>query len=482
MTPGTSVMRVLVIGAGTWVALSCATTPNAPTVGSVALQSTADTVAIGDSIALTAAVRSDGGTLIDIPVSWSSSEPSVASVTGGGWVHGLAAGDVTVSAEAGGRSASTAIAVLGPAAGVSFRQTSSSPSAFLPEGSEELTLDVWDAAGHALRSAPVTLASSDASVMSVDGDVVTAIKPGDAIITASTGTMTDSLPVRVRGVQATIPLGLRPYGIAVADNGRYFVTRLDAASVSGGTLPDPTLTDSVPTGTIPTSVAFSPDGKLAYTADQGGTVTIIDAASAQRIDSVQVPGSPFVVGVVPTTGEAWVVGNQGKAYVLDMNAREIVDSVEIGNAPNGIAFTADGAHAFVTDFVGSRIVDIDVTARQVVHSIDIPGFPQGATVSPDGNEVWVAREHGCVLVLSSETGTVIDSAAAATGGFGITFARDGDVVLVTRVFEGELIAIRRETRNVIGRIAVGGDPRRITTHVGGTVLVADQDGNVIVIR
>ena len=79
MTPGTSVMRVLVIGAGTWVALSCATTPNAPTVGSVALQSTADTVAIGDSIALTAAVRSDGGTLIDIPVSWSSSEPSVAS-------------------------------------------------------------------------------------------------------------------------------------------------------------------------------------------------------------------------------------------------------------------------------------------------------------------------------------------------------------------------------------------------------------------
>jgi uncharacterized protein YjdB len=62
-----------------------------PDVGSVQLQPVADTVAVGDSIVLTAVVRSSDGNLLDAHVSWSSSQSGVATVSSGGGVHGFAA-------------------------------------------------------------------------------------------------------------------------------------------------------------------------------------------------------------------------------------------------------------------------------------------------------------------------------------------------------------------------------------------------------
>jgi YVTN family beta-propeller protein len=369
----------------------------------------------------------------------------------------------------------------GPGPAITFE--GASPRVFFPSGSESLTVVVTDEAGQPVPDAPVTLTSSDTSVVGVAGVVLTARTPGDATITATSGSLVGTLVVRVRGVQATIPLDRRPYGIDVSASGRFFVTRLDAHAVSGGTLPATVITDSIPTGGIPTSVAFGPSGTVAYTADQGGTVTIINAAAGTAGGSVNLPGSPFYAEVTPDGATVWVAGNTGQIYVIDTGTKKVIDTIPIGFAVNGIAFTPNGTRAFVSDPWDDKVVAVDVAQRNVVRTDVITGFVQGVAVSPDGQEVWVARQDSSVVVLSASTGAIIGTVETVPGGFGVTMADGGDVVLVTRIFIGDVVAIRRATRAVIGSLQLGSSAVRIATHPSsGTIMVAIQDGSVAVIR
>jgi len=69
-------------------------------VASVAVSPSADTLAAGDSVNLTATpTDASGNTVYGVPIGWSSSDTAVATVSGGE-VHALKAGSVTISAVA----------------------------------------------------------------------------------------------------------------------------------------------------------------------------------------------------------------------------------------------------------------------------------------------------------------------------------------------------------------------------------------------
>jgi hypothetical protein len=110
----TSVLQRAAIVAVVLAGIACP-----PDEGPVVISSVNVTSPIGDRLAvdrtvqLTAAVRDAGGAAVNTPVTWRSSAPSVATVSNDGLVVGATAGDVTISAEAGGVSGSLAVHVLG---------------------------------------------------------------------------------------------------------------------------------------------------------------------------------------------------------------------------------------------------------------------------------------------------------------------------------------------------------------------------------
>jgi uncharacterized protein YjdB len=90
--------------------------PPAPTVSSVSVTPASTTLAVGESVQLSATAKDAGGaTLSGIALTWTSSNTGVATVSSAGVVKGLAGGSATVTATAQGVSGSSAVSVTAPA-------------------------------------------------------------------------------------------------------------------------------------------------------------------------------------------------------------------------------------------------------------------------------------------------------------------------------------------------------------------------------
>lgn len=83
-------------------------------IASITLSLSSDTLLVGETVQLTATLRDQANNVVTREISWSSSNPSVASVSGTGLVTGVGDGETTVSATVDGKTASATFTVLGP--------------------------------------------------------------------------------------------------------------------------------------------------------------------------------------------------------------------------------------------------------------------------------------------------------------------------------------------------------------------------------
>ncbi len=170
---------------------------NVPVSG-VSVSPASLSLVVGDTANLTAKVSPSDAT--SQTVTWSSSNQSVASVSNG-TVTALQEGKTTITATAGGKSATCEVTVSAkviPVTGISFEQASVS----IPMGETAnliATVSPSDA-----TDATVTWSSSDPSVATVDKGNVSAIKEGTATITATVGDKSATCEVTVTPDKETL--------------------------------------------------------------------------------------------------------------------------------------------------------------------------------------------------------------------------------------------------------------------------------------
>jgi len=160
-------------------------------VTSVALDQHTLTLTEGDETTLSATVKPDDAT--DPTVSWSTSDASVATVTGGK-VKTLKPGKVIITARAGDKSDTCEINVekrVIPVTSVSLNEHSLT----LTEG-DEVTLSATVKPDDATDKT-VTWSTSDVSLATVDGGTVKTLKPGKVTITAKAGDQSDACVITV---------------------------------------------------------------------------------------------------------------------------------------------------------------------------------------------------------------------------------------------------------------------------------------------
>ena len=165
----------------------CAVTVTVAT-GSVTLDKTSLSLAVGETAQLTATVKPDNAT--DKNVTWTSSDESVAKVDNGK-VTAAKAGKATITAKCGDKTAECAVTVTVPTGSVTLDKAS-------------LSLAIGETAQLTATVKPddatdknVTWASSDESVAKVADGKVTAVKSGKATITAKCGGKTAECTVTV---------------------------------------------------------------------------------------------------------------------------------------------------------------------------------------------------------------------------------------------------------------------------------------------
>ena len=161
------------------------------TVTSITVAPASSTVRVGSGVTLTATVS---GTMTDgIPVTWSSSNPEIATVNALGVVTGVALGEVTITATAGGQSATATVKVAEP----TVTSISVTPAtATVAVGATTQLTAVRE--GLFVEDLPVEWSSSDPSVATVDENgVVTGVAAGTVTITATSGGQSASATVTV---------------------------------------------------------------------------------------------------------------------------------------------------------------------------------------------------------------------------------------------------------------------------------------------
>ncbi len=152
-------------------------------VESVELDRTSASMNVGDVLTLKATVTPADAT--ENEVTWSTSDPSVATVDGGK-VTAVSKGTATITASCGGFTAECTVTVkeaqhIVPVTGITLDRTNAQMNV-----GDILTLKATVAPADATYP-NVTWSTSDSSVATVDGGEVTAISGGTATITASCG-------------------------------------------------------------------------------------------------------------------------------------------------------------------------------------------------------------------------------------------------------------------------------------------------------
>jgi len=181
------------------------TRPTAAPVVAVAVTPAARTLAVGETTQLSAApTDAAGNDLADRPVTWSSDNRQVATVSDAGVVTAVGEGGTVIRATSEGHLGMASITVR--AVPVASVEVSPGTRTLQVGESVQLSATPRDAGGAALPGRPVRWASSAEGVARVTADGrVTAVGPGSATITASSGGVSGNGSVTVPTPAAPAP-------------------------------------------------------------------------------------------------------------------------------------------------------------------------------------------------------------------------------------------------------------------------------------
>lgn len=169
-------------------------------VATVELQTGTLLIEVGDTVQFSATPKDGNGHALNRPVTWGSSNNSVATVDENGRIIGTGVGSVTISAASGGKQGQVNLVVQSSAASVVVTSPLSGNRPIQIDSTVQLTAVVLDAVGDTLSGRHVGWSSADDGIATVDqGGLVTGMAPGTVTITAASGRVSGSFDVRVVG-------------------------------------------------------------------------------------------------------------------------------------------------------------------------------------------------------------------------------------------------------------------------------------------
>jgi YVTN family beta-propeller protein len=326
------------------------------------------------------------------------------------------------------------------------------------------------------------------------------------------------------GVSQLTPGLQGPLGAALAPDGaRLLTTSSGAARIDSVDLFD--LSTHQRTGFVPYDatkppgeavfygVAWSPDGRRAWASGGGQQVVhayAVDGGAVVETGQIaldQSAGAFFPAGLAyghtPLGDRLYVAGNLGApagagagnapghtVSVVDPDTGAVTKTIDLGAAlePLGVAFSAGGDKAYVTNWVGRSVSVVDTatqakTADVVLSPADDPDqadHPGAIAASPERHEVYTANA-------SSDTVSVIDTATnalaatidvalvpgAAKGAIpsGLAVSPDGETLYVAEAGENAVAVVDLGHREVEGFIPTAWYPAAVSVTPDGARLV-----------
>jgi uncharacterized protein YjdB len=191
-------------------------TGSSSTIASITVAPASTSLTVGQTTQAVATARDAQGAVIGgSTFTWTTSNPSVATVSGSGLVAGTGTGSATISAASSGRTGSMALTVSapGPTGAVASVTVSLSPSSITIGGSSQATAIARDANGAVISGKTAAWSLGVASLANISsGGVVTGLLAGVVPVTATidgvsgSGNLTISNPLNPPPASAVVEL------------------------------------------------------------------------------------------------------------------------------------------------------------------------------------------------------------------------------------------------------------------------------------
>jgi YVTN family beta-propeller protein len=228
-----------------------------------------------------------------------------------------------------------------------------------------------------------------------------------------------------------------------------------------------TIVATVVTGNNPVGIALTSNGATAYVANNAtGTVSVVDTATMTVTSTL--PIFPQAIAATPDGSAIWVSANiltppsfPAVMYVIDPTTNTFT-TFSLGHgsaAPSAIAFTPNGAFAYLANFQANIVSVIDTATQTEVATITAGNRPFYVALTPSGAFAYVANLlSNDVSVIDTATNTVV--ATVPVGGFPrvIAFTPDGASAYVSNFNDNTISVIDTATQTVTTTFAAGSRP------------------------
>ena len=281
------------------------------------------TVVVGQETQLSATPQdSAGNALTGVAITWSSADPTTATIDQTGTASGKKAGVVTITATSGTVSASTSLTVQ--AASANAVTLSPQSSSLIVGQTLTVTAVVTDASGSPLPNATVVFSSGAPGVATITSTgaltaKVTAVGSGQAQITGTSGGIVGSATVNV----APVPVGsvtISPSSATIVQSGGNVQLTATVKDTAGHVLTGRTITwTSLNPGVAAVSstglVVGVSAGEAVISASTGGQ-------SGVAVVTVGTPGPPTVNTVIVTPDTATITNSNNSSVQLTATLKD----------------------------------------------------------------------------------------------------------------------------------------------------------------
>ena len=435
-----------------------------------------------DSVLLVVTAQTASGASVPgVTFTFSSADQAVATVSPTGRVRsadGLGTTGITVSG--GGVTVQIGATVTARVASIVVV-----PNPILLNRRDTVTLQ---AQARDVVNAPVagvlfTYGSSDttrAIIVNTTGRVQARDSLGNAVITVSSGGVSEPVPLTVSAVPDSMILAPGDTTVFQGNTVQFSARMVDQFGLPApGTITYQSGNSSVvsiTSGGLATalrggaSMISAQSGALS----EGSFVIVIDSNIAARTAR---SGTPLGAAISPD-GVAFIT-LLFRAHVArtTLPAQSFNDTLPVGSLPTDVTFNNAGTRAYVANQGSQSISVIDVATNGALPAISVSGSPFRVFVPPGDSILWVATNTDSVYAIRLATGGVITR--FATGETANGFAARDTLLWVSTRAGGTVMEINTRTYAVVRTINVGGQPQDLVLSSNGQELFAANENGIV---
>jgi YVTN family beta-propeller protein len=255
------------------------------------------------------------------------------------------------------------------------------------------------------------------------------LSPDHAFVYATTANGMDKIDTATNTIISTVMTGNNPVGIALTSNGATaYVANNATGTVSAVDTATMTVTATLPI--FPQAIATTPDGSAIWVSANiltppsfPAVMYVIDPATNTFTTFPLGHGSaaPGAIAFTPNGAFAYLANFQANIVsVIDTATQTEVATITAGNRPFYVALTPGGAFAYVANLLSNDVSIIDTTTNAVVATVPVGAFPRALAFTPDGASAYVTNfNDNTISVIDTATQAVTTTFAAGSHPWGI---------------------------------------------------------------